>query len=752
MPENPATLFTPVPNDHAIKMLRAIFGPIIDALLGVAGGAGAGGEAVITSVIATFNLAVLVFAVVVGSYLLYSTVFDTAKDGEALGRETDTRYTFFRAGLGAVLLLPVAGGFTVAQVIVLQSLVWASAVGDAMWSRAATHLTQVSASYLVAAPGGDDFVTAGKLAAAMRARMLGHLCALHANEISQVTTRRDDVTPRKRQVQMSNSGASGAAGDTAMQWYFAAGVGYSRTSSMCGSVSMYYTSAGAQALNGSILGGVQGYADALDALARDAARTAGEAAFDRLDVAALAIAQAVYAGDRDTEALKTQVAAAIADATQTFQAAVGRQVAGRAQVSQLSQSLLDASTTDGWVFAAVWQRALSSFAFKAAEAKDRVAFFPDDAVDPKAAGSVGSRYFSWMGGGNATERTLFENVDRNFAYIGVLDSTFTQARDPVRAAGTMLERLTAANSDASVVAPVQWLYRTLFSWLSVGSDPGGAWTDPLVAIQQQGKGFVVAGTALTTIGAAAPTLGAVGGALLGGPMGSQTGAMAGNAVSRIASPLGWLFLSLGFVATAWLPMMPFAYYLSGVIAWLVTAVEAMAASSMWCLLALTPARGGDLVGTNRQGMMLLLATFLRPPLVVLGLIACYVVMSVGVGLLRVTFSGIFVIMAPDWSASNILIAAGLLVVYVVLLYSIVMNCCSFITGVGDAVMEWINVRASALGRNTIADDTARQLNPQGRAMQNLLDAPSRIERAQQSKDREPNKRLTRMAVARFERS
>ena len=270
MPENPATLFTPVPNDHAIKMLRAIFGPIIDALLGVAGGgAGPGGEAVITSVIATFNLAVLFFAVVVGSYLLYSTVFDTAKDGETLGRETDTRYTFFRAGLGAVLLLPVAGGFTVAQVMVLQSLVWASAVGDAMWSRAATHLTQVSASYLVAAPGGDDFVTAGKLAAAMRARMLGHLCALHANEISQVTTRHDDVTPQKRQVLMSNSAS---AGDTAMQWYFAAGAGYSRTSSMCGSVTMYYTSAGAQALNGSILGGVQGYADALDALARDAAR------------------------------------------------------------------------------------------------------------------------------------------------------------------------------------------------------------------------------------------------------------------------------------------------------------------------------------------------------------------------------------------------------------------------------------------------------------------------------------------------
>lgn len=746
MPENPATLFTPVPNDHAIKMLRAIFGPIIDALLGVVAG-GAGGEAVITSVIATFNLAVLVFAVVVGSYLLYSTLFDTAKDGEALGRETDTRYTFFRAGLGAVLLLPVAGGFTVAQVMVLQSLVWASAVGDAMWSRAATHLTQVSASYLVAAPGGDDFVTAGKLAGAMRARMLGHLCALHANEISQVTTRRDDVTSQKRQVQMSNSPT---AGDTAMQWYFAAGVGYNRTSSMCGSVSMYYTSAGAQALNGSILGGVQGYAEALDALARDAARTAGEAAFDRLDAAALAIAQTVFRGGQDTEALKSQVARAIADATGTFQATVGRQVAGRTQVSQLSQSLLDASTADGWVFAAVWQRALSSFAFKAADAKDRVAFYPDDAMDPKAAGTVGSRYFSGLGFGNATERTLFEGVDRQFAYIGVLDATFAEAADPVRASGTMLERLTASNSDASVVAPVQWLYRTLFSWLSVGNGVGGVWTDPLVAIQQQGKGFVVAGTTLTTIGATAPTLGAVGGAMIGG-VGVLGGSKFGNAVSRIASPLGWLFLGLGFVATAWLPMMPFAYYLSGVIAWLVTAVEAMAASSMWCLLALTPARGGDLVGTNRQGMMLLLATFLRPPLVVLGLIACYVVMSVGVGLLRVTFSGIFVIMAPDWSASNILIAAGLLVVYVVLLYSIVMNCCSFITGIGDAVMEWINVRASALGRNTIADDTAHHLNPQGRAMQNLLDAPSRIERAQQSKDREPNKRLTRMAVARFER-
>ena len=42
-------------------------------------------------------------------------------------------YTFFRAGLGAVLLLPVADGFTGGQVTVLKSFVWGLAVGDAMW-------------------------------------------------------------------------------------------------------------------------------------------------------------------------------------------------------------------------------------------------------------------------------------------------------------------------------------------------------------------------------------------------------------------------------------------------------------------------------------------------------------------------------------------------------------------------------------------------------------------------------------------
>ena len=750
-PNDTGSLFTPVPNDHAITMLRTIFGPIIDSLLG--GGAGTGGAgtaALLTSVIGTFNLAVLVFAIAVGTYLLYSTIFDTAKDGETLGRETDTRYTALRAGIGAFLLLPVAGGFTVAQVLALQVLVWSSAVGDHMWSTAATHLTQVSATYLAEPAGGRDFVTAGKLATAMRTRMLGHLCALHANEIARVTIKHDDVTPQQRLVPIldTNATGGGSRGDTAVQWYFATGPGYSRTSSMCGSVGMYYSSSGSEELGGSVLGGVQKYAHALDVLASEAARSAGEAAFAQLDVAAKSIAQKVFNGDRDTEALKAQVATAIADATQTFQNTVQAQVAGKAQVSQLSQSLLDASTSDGWVFAAVWQRALSSFAFKVADAKDRLAFFVDDGVDPKSAsGSIGSRYFSWLGLGNATERTLFESVDRNFGYIGVLDATFTSAKDPVRASGTMAERLTSSNSDASVLAPVQWLYRSMFSWLSIPDTPG-TWTDPLLAIQQQGKSFVVVGTTLSAVGAVAPTVGAVTG-LVAGPLGGVAANMLGGAISKIASPLGSLFLVLGFVATAFLPFLPFAYYFAGVVAWIVMAIEAMAASSMWCLLALLPARGGDLVGSNRQGMMLMLAAFLRPPLMVLGLIACYVVMAVSVGLLRLVFVVVFLIMAPDWGLSNLIIAAGLLVIYVLLLYSVVINCCSFITGVGDAVMEWINVRASVLGRNTIADDMTGSLNPRGIAAQNLIGVPSRLA---QAKPALVNQAITRRVKARFDRS
>ena len=40
--------------------------------------------------------------------------------------------TSFQAGLGAVLQLPVAGGFTVGQVIVLKSFVWGWKMSQAM--------------------------------------------------------------------------------------------------------------------------------------------------------------------------------------------------------------------------------------------------------------------------------------------------------------------------------------------------------------------------------------------------------------------------------------------------------------------------------------------------------------------------------------------------------------------------------------------------------------------------------------------
>lgn len=47
---------------------------------------------------------------------------------------------------------------------------------------AATHLTQMSASYLVAVPGRDDFVTAGKLAFAVKFAVVAdaELTAMHS--------------------------------------------------------------------------------------------------------------------------------------------------------------------------------------------------------------------------------------------------------------------------------------------------------------------------------------------------------------------------------------------------------------------------------------------------------------------------------------------------------------------------------------------------------------------------------------------
>lgn len=81
-----------------------------------------------------------------------------------------------------------------------------------------------------------------------------------------------------------------------------------------------------------------------------------------------------------------------------------------------------------------------------------------------------------------------------------------------------------------------------------------------------------------------------------------------------------VFLEAGIMFAFYVPLFPFILFTVGVVGWLILTLEAMAAAPLVCL-GLTHPDGQPFVGRAEQALMLMLGVFLRPVLMIIGLIA-----------------------------------------------------------------------------------------------------------------------------------
>jgi len=127
-------VFTPVSGDLALGLMRRTLGCVVNQVWQCETCSNSG---LIGTVAGVCNVGIAVVAGALVTWSVYRAVFDTARTGAA-GGEASTGYSVVRIGLGAVLLLPVSAGFTLAQLLVVQLLVWGSGLADTVWSKAAT--------------------------------------------------------------------------------------------------------------------------------------------------------------------------------------------------------------------------------------------------------------------------------------------------------------------------------------------------------------------------------------------------------------------------------------------------------------------------------------------------------------------------------------------------------------------------------------------------------------------------------------
>lgn len=246
----------------------------------------------------------------------------------------------------------------------------------------------------------------------------------------------------------------------------------------------------------------------------------------------------------------------------------------------------------------------------------------------------------------------------------------------------------------AVANPVNWLMQLGQTCIQ---EAGVIWQDTLVAM-----GMLVLGTAamscISPAGYAAETV--------------------ASWIRPLVLAVAGLLVGAGMVLGYYVPLYPFMIFTFGVIGWFVAVIEAMAAAPL-VAFGLTHPEGHDFLGKAEQAIMLALSVFLRPVLMILGLISGMILSFIAFKMVNYSFcsfmqdlflgSGNAVGSASDSSniAGAIAVAWGnsfvssgslfvflfsfpaLLVLYAVIVMEVTHQCYALIYKLPDYIMRWV---------------------------------------------------------------
>lgn len=173
-------------------------------------------------------------------------------------------------------------------------------------------------------------------------------------------------------------------------------------------------------------------------------------------------------------------------------------------------------------------------------------------------------------------------------------------------------------------------------------------------------------------------------------------------------PLIWvimgLLVTLGATLGVFLPMIPYIIFTMGAIGWLISTVEAMIAGPLVALGILMPSHHHEILGEAKPALMLIFNIFLRPSLMIFGLMAAIMLSNVVVIMVNAGF-GTVVANLFDFGGGYGTVAAGfsplamlfVLIAYVTLLIVALSKCFAAIHIIPERVMRWIGGQGEQYG-------------------------------------------------------
>ncbi|NJM81825.1 MAG: DotA/TraY family protein [Tabrizicola sp.] len=723
-------------SDYSAGLLTRIFGSIIPRLHATYDGSAVGGTNWLESIFLVFNTLMLLGMLVVLSYTIYAMIFDTAADGQTFGQSTDTKYTVLRTVIGVIGFVPISGGYSLAQVAFLWLVLQGSALADTTWRVIAERMLDgtplVSGTINTVPPRYEARLA--EFGGVFDAMVTGHLCGINANAIAMMLSGTTDLTPAMVSTQSGAGGpirysmigpvevaseswaaenegselrvytATGRFGETA------GGASYGGTELHCGSVRMHDHVILATDGTGGVAGTI------LQARKEAVFNAATSTILDYLSVEAHRVAMAIYLGERDQEAILAPSRDAVYTALQAYMSAAPMTDSlDDSAVGEVHDFLVGQVTQQGWMLAPVWQRGVATTVSNLEQSADTltITIVRENRITDFLAGRG---YRVDRPGVPDLLAQADSNQDRWDEIAGIVRGLpLPDAARPVTVSlgGT-------PNRSEEVAFGYYKALLDFFSPVEEASATGG-FVDPMLQVQRQGSALAYAGTIPFAAGVGVT---AFNGSFAGRIANFFTGS--GEATAGVASGLVTMGLAMtltGFAMQILIPLVPMAYFFSGVVNWLAQIMEGMFAIPLATLRMFAPAREANLIGNMQSVLLTVLGVFLRPFFMLAGLVLAMMLISVALTYLHQLFSTLlFFVTVGDTSVTAgsggiaAVISAGgdmfwgliqmlfFMFIYVSLAFMTVLYGSQIITEFGDFALQLLGAQVSRYSQaGAIAD-------------------------------------------------
>jgi hypothetical protein len=170
-----------------------------------------------------------------------------------------------------------------------------------------------------------------------------------------------------------------------------------------------------------------------------------------------------------------------------------------------------------------------------------------------------------------------------------------------------------------------------------------------------------------------------------------------------------VLLALGATLAIYIPLIPFTIFVMGAIGWMLSVIEAMVAAPLVALGILSPGGRHELLGSAEPALMLLFSVFLRPALMIFGLIAAMLLASVVMIMINKAIWTIVMdgILGTSGMAAGPLGFIIFLCAYVSLVVAAMNKCFEAIHWIPEKVMRWIGGQGEQYGEGATVGEMKR---------------------------------------------